>query len=64
MADAPDLGSGAARRGGSSPPSRIIRISFDLSDIYDDRLSMRESFACFAGLAYGFDAGPGICGSH
>ena len=23
MADAPDLGSGAARRGGSSPPSRI-----------------------------------------
>jgi hypothetical protein len=26
MADAPDLGSGAARRGGSSPPSRISRI--------------------------------------
>ena len=24
MADAPDLGSGAARRGGSSPPSRIL----------------------------------------
>jgi hypothetical protein len=25
MADAPDLGSGAARRGGSSPPSRTKR---------------------------------------
>ena len=24
MVDAPDLGSGAARRGGSSPPSRIL----------------------------------------
>jgi hypothetical protein len=31
MADAPDLGSGAARRGGSSPPSRI-RVSIDEAD--------------------------------
>lgn len=40
LVDAPDLGSGAARRGGSSPFTRTILKSFEISTLCDARSVM------------------------